>query len=464
MSAAERRTLWISSLAVFAVFLDTTILFVAFPAIVRSFPEVSAGELSWVLNGYTIVFGALLIPLGRFADLRGHRALFLGGSTVFTLGSLLCAAAPSPTLLIVARVIQAIGGAALVPASLALVLRATPRARVPISLAVWGATGAVAGAIGPTLGGALVELGGWPWVFVINLPVGVATVLLGRRHLHESRDPEATMPASLGVALLMIGSALLALGLVRGEDWQWRSSATLGTLSAAGFVLLLFALHQARTTAPAIDFSLFRVRNFAWGNAAGLAFGVAFTAMFLSGILFLTEVWRWSIFAAGLGVAPGPALVAILAPGLGKLAARIGQRPLLITGGLCFAAGGVWRWWVLDGVSAYVVDFLPAMLLTGLGVALCLPQLSSVVGQALPANRLGVGGAVNQAIRQFAGTIGVALTIGLLGAPSSLADALLRFDRVWWIIILGGLATSALALPLRTAQTTGPRTTQEHAP
>jgi EmrB/QacA subfamily drug resistance transporter len=448
----ERRTLLVSSLAVFAVFLDTTILFVAFPDITRSFPDVAATNLSWILNGYTIVFGALLIPLGRYADRRGHRAMFLSGSAVFTLGSVLCAIAPSPQLLIAARVVQAIGGAALVPSSLALVLRSTPAPRVPISLAIWGAMGAVAGAVGPTLGAALVEIGGWRWVFIINLPVGIATVLLGRRFLHESRQPDTTIPAPLGVALLMTASALIALGLVRGEDWGWSSTATLASLIGGLGVLLLFVAHQSRTTAPTIELALFRVRNFAWGNAASLAFGIAFTTMFLAGILFLTNVWRWSILSAGFGVAPGPALVAVLAPRMGRRAARIGQRPLLIAGGIAFAIAGAWRIVALGGDSAYVTEFLPTLVLTALGVALCLPQLSSVIGQALPPTQLGVGGAVNQAIRQFAGTIGVALTVGLLGTPTSLEEALAHFDQVWWILVVGGVITSLCALPLRTSQ------------
>lgn len=455
-SAHERRTLLVSSLAVFAVFLDTTILFVAFPDITRSFPDVSATDLSWVLNGYTIVFGALLIPLGKFADRRGHKAMFLWGSVVFTIGSLLCAVAPTPATLIAARIVQAVGGAALVPCSLALVLRATPGPRIPVSLAIWGAMGAVAGAVGPTLGAALVELGGWRWVFIINLPVGIATVWLGRKHLRESSDPTAVIPAALGVALLMVGSALVALGLVRGEDWGWTSSTTIATITGGLAVLGVFVLHQSRTSAPAVDLALFRVRNFAWGNAASMAFGIAFTSMFLSGILFLTQIWGWSILSAGFGVAPGPALVALLAPRMGKLAARIGQRPLLIVGGLSFAVAGVWRWLVLGGESAYITEFLPTLVVTALGVALCLPQLSSVIGQALPPNRLGVGGAVNQAIRQFAGTIGVALTVGLLGTPSSLEEALDHFDQVWWVLIIGGAVTSLFALPLRTGQTGRP--------
>jgi MFS family permease len=143
-------------------------------------------------------------------------------------------------------------------------------------------------------------------------------------------------------------------------------------------------------------------------------------------------------------------MVAALAPLMGRLAARIGQRPLLLAGGVVYALGAGWRLVVLDGQPDYVGAYLPSMVLTGLGVALCLPQLSSVVGQALPPNRLGVGGAVNQAIRQFAGTIGVALTIGLVAGATGVSDALVRFDRVWWVLVIGGLGTCALSLPLRT--------------
>ncbi|MBZ5711524.1 MFS transporter [Nannocystis pusilla] len=446
--------LLVASLAVFAVFLDTTVLFVAFPSITATFPTVPAAELSWVLNAYTIVFAAALVPFGRLADRWGHRAMFLAGSLGFTAASLLCAAAPTPWSLVAARVLQAAGGAALVPSSLALVMRATPRERWPVALAVWGATGAVAGAVGPTLGAALIEALGWRWVFVINLPVGVFTLLLGRRRLSESRDPGSVMPAPLGVLLLVIGAVLVTLALVLGEAWGWTSRNTLGSLAAGAAVLAMFVIHQGRTRAATIDLSLFASSNFRWANAAAVMFGAAFTAMFLASVLFLTSVWRWSILAAGFGVAPGPLLVAVLAPRFGRLAARIGQRPLLVTGGLLFALGGLWRLWLLGAEVDYVRDYLPSMLLTGTGVALCLPQQASVVGQALPPNRLGVGNAVHQALRQFGGTLGVALAIGLTAGASG-PPALASFDRVWWVMVVGGLATALCSLPLRTGPARG---------
>ncbi|MGY6499757.1 MAG: DHA2 family efflux MFS transporter permease subunit [Acidimicrobiales bacterium] len=447
-------TLAVTSLAVFAVFLDTTVLFVAFPDITASFPEVAPTQLSWILNGYTIVFAALLIPAGKLADRRGHRTTFLLGSVVFTTASLLCALSPTSEILNAARIVQAVGAALLVPSSMALLLRRTPYPKIPVALAIWGATGAIAGAVGPTLGAALVEVGGWRWVFLANLPVGVVTVVFGRRILTESRDPAAVVPAAFGVVLLIISSALVALGLVRGEEWGWFDGRTLGFIGAGIVGLALFVVHQRRTPAPTLDMALFAIRNFRWGNAATVSFSIAFTSMFLSSILFLTSVWEWSILKAGLGVAPGPFLVACLAPFVGRLAGRVGQRPLLITGGVLYAIGGLWRLVALDETVAYVTAYLPSMLFTGLGVSLCLPQLSSVVGQSLPPDRLGVGGAVNQAVRQFGGTFGVALTIGLLAGSTGVTDALGRFDRVWWVIILGGLTTAALSLPLRTRPST----------
>lgn len=430
-----------------------------FPDIAASFDSVAPAQLSWVLNGYTIVFAALLVPAGKVADRVGHRRAFLVGSAIFTVGSLLCAIAPTAGVLIAFRLVQAVGAATLLPSSLALVLRAFPPAKIPLAVAIWGATGAVAGALGPTLGAALVEAGGWRWVFVINLPIGVFTLVAGRRLLTESKDPTTTLPAPLGVLLIAASAGLMSLGVVQSDEWGWLDARTIASIVAGVVMLGVFVMHQRTTTAPAVDLELFSIPDFSWGNIASLAFGIAFTAMFFSSILFLTNVWDYSILRAGFAVAPGPALVAVLAPKFGSMAGTIGQRPLLLAGGLAFALGGVWRLVALSGEPSYVADYLPSMLFTGLGVALCLPQLSSVVAQSLPPNRFGVGGGVNQAIRQFGGTLGVALTIAFVGRPASLPDALSNFDRVWRLLILGGVATTAASFPLASRRSMVPRPT-----
>lgn len=446
------RTLTIASLATLATFLDTTILYVAFPDITKTFVETGASELSWVLNAFTIVFAALLIPAGKLADRIGHRRMFLIGSALFTVASVACGLAPTAEVLIAFRVLQAAGAAALIPASLALVMHAFSHDELPRAVAIWGVAGAVAGALGPTFGAAIVEGLGWRWAFFINLPIGVYTVIAGRRHLHESSDATTRVPSAVGIVLVAGGAGLLSYGVVSTETYGWLSARTVGVFGLGLVVLAAFVAHQRRSAAPALDLELFRIRNFAWANAAMLVFGTAFSALFFGSILFLTNVWGWSILKAGFGVAPGPLMVALVAPRTGKLAGRIGQRPILLIGGLLYAGSGIYRLFALGAEANYLLDYFPSMVLSGVGVGCVLPQLSSVVAQALPENRSGVGGAILQAGRQFGGTFGVALTIAFLAVPAGAAAALAAYNRVWWVIVIGGVATTALVLPLRTAR------------
>ncbi|HUR77690.1 MAG TPA: DHA2 family efflux MFS transporter permease subunit [Acidimicrobiales bacterium] len=447
MYGHSRRTLAIASLATLATFLDTTVLYVAFPDITATFSHASAAQLSWVLNAYTIVFAALLIPAGKIADRVGHRRVFLVGSALFTAASMACGLAPTVEILIGFRVLQAAGAAALIPSSLALVVHAFAHDQLPRAVAVWGSAGAVAGALGPTLGAALIAGFGWRSAFFLNLPVGIYTIVDGTRNLRESSSPDTRVPSILGSGLVATAAALLSYGIIVTEDNGWLGATTLTFVGAGVVTLGLFIAHQARTHAPALDLDLFKSRNFSWGNLTMLIFGIAFSAMFFSSILFLTHVWHWSTLKAGLGVAPGPAIVALVAPRMGKLAGRIGQRPILVAGGIIYAAAGFYRVTMLGPDANYLSDYFPSMIFSGLGVACVVPQLSSLVAQALPPGRSGVGGAVLQAGRQFGATFGVALTIALLGHDG--LSAFERFDRIWWVIVIGGVATSLLVLPTR---------------
>jgi EmrB/QacA subfamily drug resistance transporter len=448
--AHSNRTLLIASLATLATFLDTTILYVAFPDITATFTDTSAAELSWVLNAYTIVFAALLIPAGKLADRVGHRRVFLTGSVLFTAASMACGLAPTAEILIAFRIVQAAGAAALIPASLALVMHAFAHDQLPRAVAIWGAAGAVAGALGPTLGAAIVEGFGWRWAFFINLPVGLYTIIAGRSELRESSDPDTRIPALLGVILVVAAAGLLSAAVVGTEQAGWLSSRTLGLVVGGVAAVGAFIVHQRHTTAPVLDLDLFRIGNFRWANLAMLVFGAAFSALFFGSILFLTRVWGWSILQAGFGVAPGPIIVGLVAPRIGALAGRIGQRPILLIGGVLYAGSGLYRLVMLGPEPDYLRDYFPSMVLSGLGVGFVFPQLSSVVAQALPPNRRGVGGAALQAGRQFGGTFGVALTIALVGAATGLTATVSAFDQIWWLIAIGGVVTSALAIPLRT--------------
>lgn len=434
-------TIFVAGLAVFAVSLDGTALYVAFGDIAASFSDVSRSQLSWVLTAYTLTYAALLVPAGRLSDIVGHKKTFLVGSAVFTTASLCCALAPSVSILIAVRAVQAIGGAGLAPASLALVLRATPREKVSQAVAVWGAIGALAAAIGPTLGAVLIEYAGWRWVFVVNVPIGLFTILIGHRTLNETAGNKGPMPTATGVALVGIGSATLTYAIVKSDEWGLASIRTASVFLLGVAILTLFVASQRRTDRPTLNLALFKIRNVRWVNAASFVYGIGFSASFLSSILFLTDIWDYSVLKAGLANAPGPFIVFLLASRFGKLAGRIGQRPILMTGGLLYAAAGASRWLIFGSDPNYLLGFLPVSIVVGIAVAMVLPQLGAANARALPPDQIGAGGATNQAFRQIGASFGVALTVTFLGAASS-ADQLVGYNRVWWLLVLAGLGTA----------------------
>jgi EmrB/QacA subfamily drug resistance transporter len=438
----------VTSLAVFAVMLDALVLFVAFPSIERSFSSVSSAELSWVLNGYTIVYGALLVPAGRFADRVGRKRVFLAGATLFTCASLLCGFAATPAWLIVARVLQAVGGAMLTPTSLALTLAAFSQERRPVAVALWGAVGALAVVAGPPLGSLVVQLAGWPGVFFLNLPVGLAAVLIGRAIIGESRDETSSaLPDLLGIVLLISGAALLAFGVIQSRAWGWDSAQVMAAVFGGTLTLIAFVVRSSRVASPALDLTLFDERTFSLANAAVFFYSIGFTAMFFGSILFLTRIWGYTLVQAGLSLMPGPMMVVLLAPIAGRLAAAYGHRRLLIPGGLLYASGALV---LLLGVSTtpqFLTVWLPSALLSGIGVALILPVLGSAAVQNLPPQKLAVGSGVNQAIRQFGTVLGVSVTFAVLGdAPSAVP----LFHKIYLLMIASGLSVSVLSLGINT--------------
>jgi EmrB/QacA subfamily drug resistance transporter len=437
-----------TSLAVFAVFLDTTIGFVAFPAISATFRSSAPATLSWVLNAYTLVFAALLIPAGRLADRVGRRKMFLIGVIAFTMGSMLCGLAPNVGFLITAEMLEAVGAAILVPASLALVLQTFPREKIPVAVAIWGAIGAVAGAAGPTLGALVVDNLSWRWAFYINLPVGLFSLFLGRRVLPEGREANpGRLPDPLGVAMLAGGIALVTYAIVQTNTWGWASARFSGTVTGGLVLLGLFVVRCSRVDNPVIRLSLFRANNFRWANAAMVIFAIGFNAMFLGNVLFLTRVWGYSILRAGLAISVGPLIVAATAPMFGKLAGRIGQRRLLMPGGLLWAAGGLFLIARATTTPDYVGTYLPTVAFTGLGVALCLPQLSSAAVQGLPPDQFGAGSAFSQAVRNLGSTFGVAMVIAFTTGLTA-ASALDGFHRVWGLLVTCGVLVSLLSMRL----------------
>jgi EmrB/QacA subfamily drug resistance transporter len=436
------------SAAVFMASLDLFVVNVAFPDLQREFEGTSLATLSWVLNGYTIIFAALLVPLGRAADRIGRRRLFVAGLLLFVAASAAAAAAPSVELLVAARVVQAVGAAALMPTSLALLLAEIPLHKRAGAIGIWAATGGIAAAAGPPLGGLLVEAS-WRWVFLINLPVGLAAAFAATRVLRESSDPEhARKPDALGAALLTTSVALLALGLVKAPDWGWADDRTIAALAGSVIALIGFVQRSRTHAEPVVDFAMLRVRSFSMAATAAFLFSAGFGAMLLGGVLFLTEVWDYSVLEAGVAFAPGPFTAALFALPAGRLGPRIGTHVLTAIGGVAFGLGAAWWALSMGSEPAFASELLPGMVLTGIGVGLTLPSVSAAAVSALPPARLATGSAVLQMARQLGIALGVAILIAIFGhpAPDQVLD---HFHNGWWFMAGAGFAAAIAGIRIR---------------
>ena len=442
------KVLLVTSVAVFMGFLDVTIVNIAFPDIEASFSDTSLAGLSWILNAYNIVFAALLVPAGRLSDRIGRRRMFFVGVLTFLAASAVCGAAPSVEILVAARVVQAVGAAVLVPTSLALLLPEFPLEQRATATALWGATGAIAAAAGPSLGGVLVDAASWRWVFFVNLAIGLPALIPARRLLAEARNPNpGPLPDLAGVLLLVAGVGLLSLGIVKGEDWGWGGARVIGSLVAAAVALLAFVRRSARHPAPVVELGLLRVRSFAVANVGVFLFALGFYAVLLANILFLTEVWHWSVLRAGVSVTPGPIMAAISAPIGGRLADRFGQRVVALPGGLVFAAGCLVFAASIGGTPHYASEFLPATLLTGTGVGLSFAAWGSAAVAELPPSRFATGSAISSTSRQIGAVLGIAILVAVLGTPRP-EDAVSTFHTAWVLMALPTATAGLLALAL----------------
>jgi EmrB/QacA subfamily drug resistance transporter len=443
------KVLLVTSLGLFMASLDLFIVNIAFPNLAADFPGTSLPDLSWVLNAYAIVFAALLVPAGRLADLVGRKRVFCGGLLLFAATSALCAAAPSVSFLVAARVLQAAGGAMMIPATLGLILPAFPLEQRALAIGIWSAAGGVAAALGPPIGGLLVQLS-WRWIFLINVPIGICGAIVAARLLHEMREPEARRPDLLGAVALAFGIGLLTLGIVKGSDWGWLAGRTLASFAAAAVLLAAFLRRSAHHPAPVIELPLLRIRSFALANLATGVFFAGFGAMLLSSILLLTGVWGYSALSAGLALAPAPTIAAVFAVPSGRLGGVVGQRPIAAAGGLTFASGFAYILVAIGTAPQYATAFLPGSLLAGAGFGMVLGTLPAVATASLPPSRFATGTAVFSMARQLGTAIGVAVLVALLNATTA-GDLLGGLRRGWWFALLCGLATTALALALRPA-------------
>jgi EmrB/QacA subfamily drug resistance transporter len=422
---------------VFMSSLDLFIVNIAFPAISKHFHGASLASLSWILSGYAIVFAALLVPAGRWADAFGRKRAFLLGLAVFVLASVACAVAPSVGFLTGARVVQAAGGALMLPTSLGLMLPEFAPHERHVAIGVWAATGGVAAASGPPLGGLLVQAD-WRWVFLVNVPVGLLGLALGLRTLAERREVDAARPDLVGAAALIAAIGSLVVAIVKGQEWGWASPAILALLVATAVLLPAIWWRSGRHAAPVIDPAMLRVRSFGLAVGGSLLFFAGFGAMLLAGVLFLTSVWHEQILTAGLMLFPGPAMATAFSVPSARLGARLGYRLPGTIGALMFGAGSVWFITHTGQRPAYFSEYLPGQLIGGAGVGLVIPTLTGAGASSLAPERFATGAAVLTMGRQIGAALGVALLVAVLGTSATTAA---DFHTAWLITVAGAVAT-----------------------
>jgi EmrB/QacA subfamily drug resistance transporter len=417
--------------------LDLFIVNVALPTIGNSYPGSSLTGLSWVLNAYAIIFAALLVPAGRLADHFGRRRFLLVGVAVFTLASAACAVAPTLGVLVAARAVQAVGAALIVPTSLGLLYPAFPRRQHAMVVGIWAGVAAVAGTAGPPVGGLLVGID-WRWIFLINVPIGVVTMIAGWRVLPEVRAVAGSrLPDWVSSVLLLAAVTLLVLGTVQGPAWGWGNARTIALLCVAAVAIGLTVTRTLRHPHALIERDLFASRAFTGASVALLLYFVGFAIFLLSVVLFLQGEWHYSAVKAGLGIAPGPATAAVFAINAGRIRARFGRVLPAVTGTLFMVvAAGYWMLFT-SATPDYPVTFLPGLFAGGISAGLTQAPLFAAAS-VLPPDRATTGSAVLTMARQVGSAVGVAVVVVILGA--AVVHPVSAFHHVWAAEAIAGLA------------------------
>ncbi|MBV8995182.1 MAG: DHA2 family efflux MFS transporter permease subunit [Pseudonocardiales bacterium] len=421
MGSAQARWLLVAAVLGSGIaFLDGTVVNVALPAIGRDLGG-GLAEQQWVLDGYLLTLSALLLAGGAAGDRYGRRRVFTVGLVVFTLASLACGLAPTGGALIVARLVQGVGAAALVPGSLALIdagIRAEDRGR---AVGLWAGMSGVTSALGPFIGGWLVDSASWRWVFWINVPLAAAAVIITLRHVPESRDPTSQDQGrfdAAGAALVTLGLGGVIYALIEGPSRGWTALPV--AAAWAGVVLLVaFPLVEARVAAPLLPLRMFRSRQFTGANLTTLTVYAALGGALFLLTLQLQQSMGYSALEAGLATLPITIIMMLASPWMGALAQRTGPRLPMTIGPLVAAAGLALMAMVVPGAS-YVGAVLPAVAVFGLGLSITVAPLTTAVLAAVAEQHVGVASGVNNAVSRVAGLLAVAvlpLAAGIHAGP-----------------------------------------------
>src|SRR5215813_10631514 len=461
---SKSRSIWtfvITSVALFMASLDNLVVTTALPSI-RDHLHASLEGLQWTVNAYTLTFAVLLLTGATLGERFGRRRLFVIGLGLFTAGSAAAALAPGIGALVTARAVQGVGAAILIPLTLTLLSAAVPPARRGLALGAWGAVGGLAIAIGPLVGGAVVEGASWQWIFWLNVPIGVALLPIARFRLAESRGPSTRLDLP-GLVLASVGLLGIVLGVVRGNDHGWTSVTVLPPLVIGVLLMVAFIGWELRAREPMLPLHLFRNRGFTVTNAASL---LMFFGMFGSIFLlaqFLQVVQGYSPLEAGIRTLPWTAMPVLVAPIAGSLSDRIGGRPLLVIGLALQAIGLGWLAAVMSPTVAYAT-LVPAFVVSGIGMSLFFAPVANVVLGSVRRAEEGIASGANNAIRELGGVFGVAVlgaVFSARGGYTSGAAFVTGLTPAVWVggAVVAVAAAAALALPrLRRARATATAT------
>ncbi|MHB1018437.1 MAG: MFS transporter [Coriobacteriia bacterium] len=410
-------------LALFMVLLDSTIVNVSIPAIADGLGATFA-QAEWVLNAYTLVFAAMLVTFGRLGDMFGRKRFFIAGLVIFGIGSLLCGLASSAAFLIGSRVIQALGAAFMMPATLSLTAVNFPPEQRGLAMGIWGAVSGVGSAVGPTLGGVLTDAFSWHYIFFINLPIVLLAIPFALKVIPESRDESPHTVDWLG-ALLSAGLlASLCYALIEGQSLGWTDPTTLIYFGAAAVLLVLFLLQERRATEPIMDLRLFRNVGFSAGNVTGAVLMFGMMGMFFLLPVYMQAQLRYTATQTGLAMLPMSAAILVAAPAAGRLSDTIGSRWLVFVGMLSTAVAVFWLSFLPFGAGW---TWLAApLVLAGIGMGLVMPAMTSAVMAVAPRGEEGAASGVLSTMRQVGGVFGVAL----LGAVFASAMTAAIVDKV----------------------------------
>ncbi|WP_412872579.1 MFS transporter [Curtobacterium flaccumfaciens] len=444
----RRIVLVVAILASFVVGLDSSVVNVALPAIRQ---ELGGGLVvqQWVVDAYLVTLGSLILVAGSLSDLFGRVRIITWGLVVFGIASVVCAIAPTGEVLIVARALQGVGGALVMPSALALIVAAFRGAAQAKAIGTWTAWSSAATILGPVVGGLVVDGIGWRWVFVLTaVPIAVTIPLVLRitGDVHPAVRPRVDV---VGAVLAVVGVGGVVLGLIEQERLGWGAPVVVGALVLGAAALVAFVpweLRVTRTTgSPLVPLELFRARNFTVGNLATLSIYGALGMVFFVVTLFLQEVWRFPAWLAGLATLPPTIMLLALSTAVGSAAGRFGPRWFMAAGPAVGAVGALLLLLAGDDPTGYWWSVFPGLVLIGVGIALMVTPLTSAVLGSVPQSEAGSGSAVNNAVARIAGLVTVALAGVVLGGEVSV-DGLHRAMVVMALLLLAGAVVCAVGI------------------